>query len=225
MKNQDDLFLSSTNFSEITLNEYLKHFVLNLKDDILDSDHDFDDDNSIEEHLSNFIEKIKQESIDVLSMFHQESQIQKPVIKIIQLCELNIFLLEKNSKKKIHNGFISSISSIFNSFIFQKFPVDKENWVLNRKLIDVQKKFLLKNDFGSPIDSFLDGLRNVLVRRKKSRAINFAIQIIEKILALGESRTDIFEESFLSGRFDKIEHHLENTVIIGDDGGLYCLLN
>ena len=64
-----------------------------------------------------------------------------------------------------------------------------------------------------------------IIWRKKSRAINFARKIIEKLIALGEKGLYNFEECVLSGRFDKLENHIDNTVIIGDDGGLYCLLN
>ena len=40
-----------------------------------------------------------------------------------------------------------------------------------------------------------------------------------------KSQEDSLLNAILSGRFDKKIYQLTNTVILGDDGGIYALLN
>ena len=47
---------------------------------------------------------------------------------------------------------------------------------------------------------------------------------MKKIILSLESKNDL-ESSIIAGRFDKLKFELSHTVIIGDNGGLYALLN
>ena len=62
-----------------------------------------------------------------------------------------------------------------------------------------------------------------IVWMKKTMAVMLVKRTIFKLLELREKNRIVFEESIICGRFDKISCNLENTIIIGDDGGLYCL--
>ena len=65
-------------------------------------------------------------------------------------------------------------------------------------------------------------IKNALVWRKETEAIKLAREAIEMISALSEEKLLRF---LMMGRFDKSETGQSFSIIVGDEGGMFFLIN
>ena len=92
----------------------------------------------------------------------------------------------------------------------------------NNQLLLVSPKSLLKS-----LKARLNEALDYLVWKEQSECVIITRKTINTLLIAmdDENQSKNFENGIISGRFDKEHFGLEDTVILGEDGGMYLLLN
>ena len=123
---------------------------------------------------------------------------------------------------------------MFNNDIMTKyketlnFSVEERNWAFFRKIFDLKTNPNFSNK-GEKIFEFfkleIAATLEDIAWSKENEAIRLTKRTLKTILDLESKNKALFNKSLLNGRFDKNDCHLEHSVIVGDNGGLYILLN
>ena len=78
-----------------------------------------------------------------------------------------------------------------------------------------------------PLKDKLQQALDYLIWKDQTDCTVLTRRTIEKLLSLLDDKSQIekIQHAVISGRFDKNQFGLEDTVILGEDGGMYLLLN
>ena len=79
----------------------------------------------------------------------------------------------------------------------------------------------LKSDFLKRVEDVL----NLLAWKKESQINKLTKEILLSLKTLAKEKEAVFIKSLQLGRFDKTICNLKYTLIVGDDAGLYLLMN
>ena len=112
--------------------------------------------------------------------------------------------------------------------------VGKVDWRVVKKILDMKgifgKNQLLEINPVSLLEPLKDKLQQALdylIWKDQTDCTLLTRRTIQKLLFLldDKSQTEKIQHAVISGRFDKNQFGLEDTVILGEDGGMYLLLN
>ncbi len=126
--------------------------------------------------------------------------------------------------------FIKGINQIVRDILLK----DKENvdWRIAKKMLDMRDIFIELNT-ESILDAVTEAIKEQITKAqeillwKNNKADVLAKEVLQTLVEILEDhgKKELIHKAIKSGRFDKKHSNLENTLIFGEDGGLYLLLN
>ena len=159
---------------------------------------------------------------------------------------LDISLLKKESyagKREGSPGYIfkQEMENLIKSFFFveqdQKAPI-KMDWRIAKKILSVSKIFSEDSQLLSSItkEKILQAFQTEICNASEhliwlfpttDRLLCLVKETLGKLLQLFQDKSshDLLSQAIILGRFDKDNFKLNNSLVVGEDGGLYLLLN
>jgi len=114
--------------------------------------------------------------------------------------------------------------------LHDKLDVD---WRIAKKMLDVKNVFAdfdtdgIINSVTDSVKKQISKAQEILLWKEGSKADELTKDTLQELLAIvnNQESKELFQDAIRSGRFDKAALDLKDTIIFGEDGGLYLLLN
>ncbi|WP_375330738.1 NACHT and WD40 repeat domain-containing protein [Candidatus Tisiphia endosymbiont of Oplodontha viridula] len=164
----------------------------------------------------------------------QGDELYKPWVRYFDVsCKVE----EESIKKSEHSIFTSGITTLVKKLLFEN-GNDPIDWRITKKMLEVRDILFEEDtidifqleDLFKPIKAEIEKAIEFLLWKDTNIAadsIKLTTGTLKKLKEhfSDQSKFNQLREAILTSRFDKEEFNLPNTVIMGEDGGMYLLLN
>ncbi|WP_342267925.1 pentapeptide repeat-containing protein [Candidatus Tisiphia endosymbiont of Empis tessellata] len=163
----------------------------------------------------------------------QGDELYKPWVRYFDVsCKVEA----ESIKGAERNIFISGISILVQELLFEN-ENDQIDWRITKKMLEVGDILfeedsidILQEDLFKPIKAEIEKAIEFLLWKDPNIAVDSTKLTTDTLKTLknhfsDQNKFNQLKEAILTSRFDKEEFNLPSTVIMGEDGGMYLLLN
>jgi serine/threonine protein kinase len=209
---------------DISSDEKLRLVLLALRQTTVPTDDTFKTGTSIKEFIVTFTGLLQKHFDKVVNLFSEYKRSYRPLIKMIQLFEVMHENFKDHAQHK--DNLLANFQSIVNGF------KQESDWRYLRKLHD-QGECIKIEGLPSQQDLVLlrfltqiENFKKILIWKTGRNCWVYVEKVLDNLLKLKKNKPEIFFQSVMRGRFDKDPSlSINSSLIIGDEGGLFLLLN
>jgi hypothetical protein len=219
MKSIENFLASKT----ITGREKLRKSLMLLKDMTLPES--LENSSEVMEFKEKFIGLIERHFPSLFDHFRKFKQDYKPFIKLLQIFDLMLANFKDEKLISQRSDLIKRLMSLIQG------KLNSSDWRSLRKLYDSSEELNYPFNFKEEnllVNGFLQRLESVsqaLIWRGSKMSEKLAESAIKAIFSLSKTNPKKFNESLMKGRFERKDLNIEGSLVLGDEGGIYMLIN
>jgi len=170
------------------------------------------------------------QSEKIMKQLHKDFQgeeLYKPWVRFFDVsAKIKSLYAQKQSKPEELKIFKNGITTLTKQFLDQQIDWRIAKKMLAVKTIFEENAFNIKiEDLYKPILSEIDKALEFLIWKDQAVSKDLTKDILNKLQHHFSNNSEQLNKAIVSGRFDKKDFEFSDTAIMGEDGGMYLLLN